>query len=599
MKNIVKYVKIIIINLFRNNSALNCIKFDMINNKSKINELPLIKSFTNTYEKFFLENPLVLSWNLSFSLLPPITNLVWWFAIVQKIPSKIYLWIKISEKTNISINNIKIYNKNEDAFIKDSFIEINNEIILEYVKNFLKKNNFHKWLEINILCEKWKNFSLYANTVSLLTIWLYTIIWKISHEKDEINRKNSLIEMQKTAKELYWPWLSSKKINNTYNIQVSLTKSKEPLIIFPTNKKTNKPNIEKLFDFFKETKKSELDLDIVIVDFWIDYWFDITKKKTSNYISYTGKKIEEYKKKLINYNPEITIPKYNEIERSLHTIIDVEKIKTLGFFGDVIKNPFDYHNIEKLIENYNNRYSFSTLIEKQSNVINTLQKLLNQNKTYYEEYITVFPFKTSEIWGSIIIIAPWKKSRNTILKALEELKNTYKYNLSLDYISREEWVGWEEIKVEQNLYKQFSSPFIQDNLILAKTLQWESFIDKHENLIKRYNKAIIMDLVEKKIYIKGVKTTSNEILSQNFTIELFNKLLETTENEVSNKELPISSYSKYKNQLVGKIIIPLQKIIEKKFNKKLDILCKWSNHDFTIKLKESILPIVIIKKYVN
>ena len=43
--------------------------------------------------------------------------------------------------------------------------------------------------------------------------------------------------------------------------------------------------------------------------------------------------------------------------------------------------------------------------------------------------------------------------------------------------------------------------------------------------------------------------------------------------DISNKELPISSYARSKNDMVGKIIIPLVKLIKEKVNKDLPLEC--------------------------
>ncbi|MEI8091529.1 MAG: hypothetical protein WCG98_04825 [bacterium] len=41
-----------------------------------------------------------------------------------------------------------------------------------------------------------------------------------------------------------------------------------------------------------------------------------------------------------------------------------------------------------------------------------------------------------------------------------------------------------------------------------------------------------------------------------------------------NKELEISSYSKNKNEMLGKIVIPLISLIEKETGERLPLICK-------------------------
>ena len=44
--------------------------------------------------------------------------------------------------------------------------------------------------------------------------------------------------------------------------------------------------------------------------------------------------------------------------------------------------------------------------------------------------------------------------------------------------------------------------------------------------------------------------------------------------DISNKEFPVSSYSKNKNDMLGKIVLPLIELIEKETGKKLPLICK-------------------------
>jgi hypothetical protein len=63
----------------------------------------------------------------------------------------------------------------------------------------------------------------------------------------------------------------------------------------------------------------------------------------------------------------------------------------------------------------------------------------------------------------------------------------------------------------------------------------------------------------------GTKLTSKDIHSQNTTIDMMRLLLGNIGKEVSNSRLPISTYSQNKNELLGKIIIPIQKITREYF----------------------------------
>ena len=93
-------------------------------------------------------------------------------------------------------------------------------------------------------------------------------------------------------------------------------------------------------------------------------------------------------------------------------------------------------------------------------------------------------------------------------------------------------------------------------------------------------------MINNKIYLNGEKLTSKDIPSQNTTIEIITKLLESKGEEISNRDLPSSSYSNNKNEMVGKIIMPFLKFIEEKTSEQLQLICKGNINDFYLKMDD-------------
>ena len=65
---------------------------------------------------------------------------------------------------------------------------------------------------------------------------------------------------------------------------------------------------------------------------------------------------------------------------------------------------------------------------------------------------------------------------------------------------------------------------------------------------------------------------------------------------MSNDSFPSSSYSKNKNEMFGKIVIPLIDLISKHCKQKLPLICKGSIYDFYLKLNSSDIEIAIIEE---
>ena len=47
--------------------------------------------------------------------------------------------------------------------------------------------------------------------------------------------------------------------------------------------------------------------------------------------------------------------------------------------------------------------------------------------------------------------------------------------------------------------------------------------------------------------------------------------------------------------MLGKIVLPIIKLLEEKLKRKLPLICKWSIYDFYIKLEKTEIPIYIIQ----
>jgi hypothetical protein len=81
-------------------------------------------------------------------------------------------------------------------------------------------------------------------------------------------------------------------------------------------------------------------------------------------------------------------------------------------------------------------------------------------------------------------------------------------------------------------------------------------------------------MINNKMYINGRKLTSEDLHSQTATVDILKILMENTGRDVSNKDFIVSSYSKNKNDMLGKIVLPLIELIEKETGKRLPLICK-------------------------
>ena len=74
-----------------------------------------------------------------------------------------------------------------------------------------------------------------------------------------------------------------------------------------------------------------------------------------------------------------------------------------------------------------------------------------------------------------------------------------------------------------------------------------SYSSDYEAIIESEKDCILLDTIQGRVYIKGMRLTSKDIHSQNTTIDMLKILLENIGKEVPNTYLPVSTYSQNKN----------------------------------------------------
>ncbi len=151
----------------------------------------------------------------------------------------------------------------------------------------------------------------------------------------------------------------------------------------------------------------------------------------------------------------------------------------------------------------------------------------------------------------------------------------------------ESWVDGIEnhwIIFEQDIDDGIYSEFFGKHSFILKKVDWELQIIHFDNLDTfKMDQDILVDKVNNKIVIAGKNVNSKELVSQSATIEILNLMIERWWEEIHCREFEASSYSKNKNEMLSKILIPLTKLIAEKSGKKLSINCQWTVEEFYIK----------------
>jgi hypothetical protein len=164
-------------------------------------------------------------------------------------------------------------------------------------------------------------------------------------------------------------------------------------------------------------------------------------------------------------------------------------------------------------------------------------------------------------------------------------------NATVDYASFRDGEGSGRVVVEQDIRNGIFSAFVGKDQYRYDGNHGDSYLAKHAEIIEKETEGILLDTIENRIYFDGKKTDSSGLKSQNATIQILERLLARPGKEISNDELPASAYAKNKNEMTGKIILPIVKLAECDGRYRLPITCSGTVSRYFIKLDETPLRI--------
>jgi hypothetical protein len=594
-----------------------------------MNSEQLKEQYNKDYENFFRNNSKVIS-------LPLLINWSWWLwdnykwlKIKQKIPLRIYVWINKIKDPKIKFNNIHYFDILEEKFIKYPIMEYA-PFFYHYYK-FLKNEYLDDilikwWLEINILSEtsRW----LWLGFISISFLWLILCFEDYYYWFNTINNKQKLMESLNIKNSINKILKKSIKYNiNTYNsnkweINIfienqisSFFDSKYPIISFSEDiNYKNDININniKLF-WYKLNELSNLPyipfipIDHGIIYSWKPVLVDHIINSDENSITWTG----DIKTKLNNF-----------FTNDLEELFPSNKPKFYKHFidtkDDIIKENYwdlmwsiSLELLNTMLKIYSNKYTESSLtnfieaidkvrfwnyISRKSS--HTFKNFISNIRSYFKsntKVIWISPNDTTIMWWTINFVLPLEWFRKDIIESIKKTKEKINW-VTLIYSSWLDWNMQTWFKVEQDLKKWIYSKFLDNTYELIhfdkKTTIWQ---DELLSFLLNTN-WIILNKIDNKIYIDWKKLTSKNLVSQNTTIEIVEKLINNIWKDISNKNLSVSSYSQNKNEINTKIIKPFIKLIKSKKWIELKINIIWDRTNFILNMEPIKINIYIIKE---
>lgn len=593
-----------------------------------MNSDSLYTNFYEEYEDLFVNYDLIIS-------MPSSVIIAWWTAwifgspvISQSIPQRAYFGFKKNTNRSLSwIVSYKRFNYRTHQFeqMRNNWWHAPDNCFVDRI-NFLYQDI---QVDISILTEfEWKNADLISGGIIL---WMdifcekidQEIIWFLSSPNISILHQNIYIQS------LFRNILSLRTRYNETAIGIScldwivnwLIHSQLPIIhMHWVDKKDElaiKTNVsgqlifnsplyitKKMEEFSPQLMNKELPFDIMIFSLW-DYqnieWYQtfLNWQENSNEAKeLMGVGISESSKLpfLKNWEIDTLLEKsidvisayiFNVIKIFLNTLLAKEKVSSLFFH---LKRNVELSNT---LLWKNNLWSHE---REDIDYISLKKFIVFLYPELHEDNLFIYT-----TWSSFdlkyVVFLPRYLSVHSEEFINSKIQQYCHKASSLIYSSKNDGFSKEWFKIEQFLSKNiYHAHFWRKKIIIIDKNNLITLYSHQEEAISMASTGILLDTITKKLFINGEKINSKDILSQNTTVNILSLLFENLWKDIENSELPRSSYSKNKNEMTGKIILPLLKLIERKLWYQLPLVCKGTMWEFYLKLNKPEVDIFILKK---
>lgn len=593
-----------------------------------MNSRNLKKTYFHTYERFFVENNVVVSTPFVMNWSGDILNNYCWIGLKQQIPLRLYMGYSKTNTGTISIN--KMYHMD---FHDYNFIETN---ALEYAPYFNDLNKFlqkkygklcekYGWIEINILSEvpRWVGLGFGSILALWLSVLIHTLEWNIdSTSLEQLTQKNINEQLSDQYSLFYKIFLDALEFDkhiygmiSSWSKLASFFNSYYPIVSFSEDydKNTLQDITNKRYFWFKlnDLYPELRDIPYVPIDYGIFYSGKpvlLEQIAGDNYKNngFIAHQITDEMKHLFGDFLEHLSPKQrpkfykeliesdqDEFTKTYGKIMGIISLKMLYFMSKVYRNGYDETSVLSLLDTFKKLRQADCVTRDSSHTFLRCIKTMLEKFQWSAKYISIAPNDTTIMGWSLVFMLPLEGFRVSIMNVIDTINKDFSWSKLL-YANWLDGLAHEGCRIEQDLSSNKFSEFLDGRNCIIKRTNGKIVIGDCDRLLENQKKWLLLDTMNNKIYLDGKKLTSQDLHSQSATIEILKMLLENPGKDISNKELPISSYSKNKNDMLGKIVLPLLSLVEEKTWKKLPLVCKGSLYDFTIKLNNSDIEMTIL-----
>lgn len=602
----------------------------------------LQKRYPNVYKSFFAQNEVVVSSQQMLSLMAGMAWRVGGPIITQKINQRCYVGISSKGKSKqLTVNKNLAYFSDREAFEVPKYTTLPWDKALETLKEILEKRLGHpvEGLSFSILHEIPESRSLDSGVPVLFVVASF-LHYGILTEEDlaEIStlpseviqakacRLSKLVfEIHKYASKLRLLYQAGS--TSGYIDYGSLIATSFPMLYFAEERAGT---VEKPVLDLPPLNGSE-SLESPHFHAWgfrLDELGNIHGNFPLDVVwIYPGSYRESGA--ATRYTTTVVVPSFDDLRdyaKKLFSRIETTEEHAPAFLKDMDRDGVYWqyagrgqmvsrlHLVRDLMHMYEDQYSSS----KAARFLDSLNSLFYVNGPFEESPskkleamigmlrekaravgvpIGIRAYRYGKMDGNILVYSPAQKFRKELFEIIENLKEQFGKDIHADFVSWRDGWGSEGVITEQLLMRDIRSALYPNGA--KQYLVWDAkdgLQELDESSMEQHKPDLLLDTIKGKIYVGGKPVTSKDIPSQKGSIKILTHLIEHLGKPVSNKELPAKTYTSYRNDLQGKIVGPLEKLIEKRTKGTIGFTLQGQLTDFTVALTPKRLTIGIKKE---
>lgn len=555
------------------------------------------------YAHFFEKHDLVIGLPYTFRWWPSVARGKKQIIIKQKLPTKMFCGVSLTPQKWVSIKTISCFehvnNIFEEKQANHTFTSDNLGMIEKSVAYYLDYYEYIGGVEISFLSEhnRWYGFGFMGVMCTLLASMIFLITDKISPEiledYDEFMHSNIFKKIYVLALQIdqdaQWtpsglsPYVtlhnSSVPMVQMWPIHTSITKRFDGELQYDTNIDNIRSLEEIIID--RIVWFQDLPIDYALLSFGVAYDAKTIRRKYQNFDSLFSQTIWF----IHTLSSQLPYASYL-VDHLRWDIADMSSFlyaRILQSWSDMMVYAGEEHYINRFIESINDSGAYDIFIDKEHHNITNLYYWFDHEKTFSHEKIWVVPISTAKQWWTFLLVCFKNKSRKTLRSLLEKLHDQWYTWAVYEHLSWRDGITHDGLRIYQYLSQGIYSRHIKPWSVVFLGGDGIRYIANHDDILGKEDQGIVLDKVYGKIYVKGKKLTHKDLRSQSGTVEIISLLFDRSGDYIHNSELPISSYSKNKNEMLGKIILPFKALVKEHFDTDIGLECTWSIYDFQVK----------------